>query len=332
MAFVNLASYKSPGVYVQEIDSGIKAITGVSTSTTAFIGVLSEFGNKTATANEKFKGKGDAGNFLLKNYPVITTQGSYRVTVDGIKVDGDDVKIVDDNSAAKLTFKNAEALDDSKEITISYEYKVTFKKSEDFGKNKKIQTEFEIKSFLLASNPKPGINQILDKSVKVFTDGASTSIETDKITISDNSKDEVDPSKYKVVVKITDQALIKDKSVTISYQYMPPAYPKNTPILCTSFGDFKNTFFDLSVAEPKRFLAQAVFGFFNNGGSRCYIVCTDSAGNIEKEVLPALASIDEVALVAAPGQTEKSIQQLLINHCAQYEGIFRAYPVNSQGS
>jgi phage tail sheath protein FI len=35
-----MPSYQSPGVYVEELPSAIKAIAGLSTSTAAFIGVV----------------------------------------------------------------------------------------------------------------------------------------------------------------------------------------------------------------------------------------------------------------------------------------------------
>ena len=44
------------------------------------------------------------------------------------------------------------------------------------------------------------------------------------------------------------------------------------PQLCTSFSDFKRSFGDFSSAPEQNRLAHAVFGFFNNGGTRCGVV------------------------------------------------------------
>ena len=60
---------------------------------------------------------------------------------------------------------------------------------------------------------------------------------------------------------------------------------------------------------PGTALAQAVFGFFQNGGSRCYIVNigTDpsiSGGGTSRRGLQLLEEVDEVAIVAAPGYTD----------------------------
>src|SRR5262249_5281758 len=48
--------------------------------------------------------------------------------------------------------------------------------------------------------------------------------------------------------------------------------PAGVPKLCTSFSDFKKFFGDFSGDAPHDILAQAVYGFFNNGGSRCYVM------------------------------------------------------------
>jgi phage tail sheath protein FI len=54
-------------------------------------------------------------------------------------------------------------------------------------------------------------------------------------------------------------------------------------------------------SEEHHKLAHAVYGFFNNGGSRCYVVRITNADSDLGAALKALAPIDEVALVAAPG-------------------------------
>src|SRR5438128_971292 len=41
--------------------------------------------------------------------------------------------------------------------------------------------------------------------------------------------------------------------------------------LITNFTEFKNAFGDFSTDAGQGILAQAVFGFFANGGTRCYV-------------------------------------------------------------
>jgi hypothetical protein len=60
-------------------------------------------------------------------------------------------------------------------------------------------------------------------------------------------------------------------------------------------------------------LACAVYGFFQNCGTRCYVVNLGTS-NLEAG-LRELARIDEIAIVAAPGSTKYAEYDALINHC-----------------
>jgi phage tail sheath protein FI len=53
-------------------------------------------------------------------------------------------------------------------------------------------------------------------------------------------------------------------------------------------------------------LSNAVYGFFLNGGSRCYVVNIGTGGTVagNKGGLQALEAIDEIAIIAAPGYTD----------------------------
>jgi phage tail sheath protein FI len=60
-------------------------------------------------------------------------------------------------------------------------------------------------------------------------------------------------------------------------------------------------------------LANAVYGFFLNGGSRCYVVNTKGPISGKGRGLDALASIDEVAIIAAPGMTDPDSYSALLD-------------------
>ena len=67
-------------------------------------------------------------------------------------------------------------------------------------------------------------------------------------------------------------------------------------------------------------LASGVFGFFLNGGSRCYVVNVGegnaiTGGTTKREGLRALELIDEIAIVAAPGYTTAAAYESLLSHC-----------------
>ena len=60
-------------------------------------------------------------------------------------------------------------------------------------------------------------------------------------------------------------------------------------------------------------LAHAVYGFFNNGGSRCYVARDSKADDIKTKSLVAFEAIDEIAIVAAPGV--EGVRNDLADHC-----------------
>ena len=71
---------------------------------------------------------------------------------------------------------------------------------------------------------------------------------------------------------------------------------------------------------PSTVLANAVYGFFANRGSRCYIVNMPKSEAIRGAVQPRtglslLEEIDEVAIVAAPGYSDPASHEDLIAHC-----------------
>ncbi len=125
--------------------------------------------------------------------------------------------------------------------------------------------------------------------------------------------------------------------------------PTNEAVLITNWSQFVKTFGDFK--DCSEHLAHAVYGFFNNGGSRCFIVNVGAPADAHKEVkagdkkddkAPAQATggggrdalyigrdggpgarsglkcfeeVDEIAIVAAPGQTSAAVQDALLSHC-----------------
>ncbi len=71
-------------------------------------------------------------------------------------------------------------------------------------------------------------------------------------------------------------------------------------------------------ADPKQAvstdLSHAVFGFFQNGGSRCLVVNLGKGKRVADGVA-ALESHDEVAIVAAPGYADALAYDALLGHC-----------------
>ena len=114
--------------------------------------------------------------------------------------------------------------------------------------------------------------------------------------------------------------------------------PVNEPTLCTNWSQYTKNYGDFQNSE---YLAHAVYGFFNNGGSRCFVLNVGTledanAGGDDKKPklaskaalyigsdngpgtrtgLKALEDVDDVNIVCAPGQTDPVVQDAVLSHC-----------------
>lgn len=114
--------------------------------------------------------------------------------------------------------------------------------------------------------------------------------------------------------------------------------PAGEPRLVTNWSEFKASFGELDAGN--RVLANAVYGFFNNGGTRCWVVrVTDLGGSggadeddQVAQALTAFEAIDEIAIVAVPlpdgdeRNVDKArrdvIRNLTLAHCETMQDRF----------
>ncbi len=122
--------------------------------------------------------------------------------------------------------------------------------------------------------------------------------------------------------------------------------PLNETVLITNWSQFVKTFGDFK--DCSEHLAHAVYGFFNNGGSRCFVVNVgapeghkiETKGGDKKEEkqqvggggrdglfigrdggpgartgLKCMDEVDEIAIIAAPGCISPAVQDALLSHC-----------------
>jgi phage tail sheath protein FI len=126
--------------------------------------------------------------------------------------------------------------------------------------------------------------------------------------------------------------------------------PLNEAVLITNWSQFVKTFGDFK--DCSEHLAHAVYGFFNNGGSRCFVVNVGAPVEAKQESkaqgdkkdekqavqatpgggrdalyigrdggpgartgLKCFEETDEVAILTAPGQTSAAVQDALLSHC-----------------
>jgi hypothetical protein len=104
--------------------------------------------------------------------------------------------------------------------------------------------------------------------------------------------------------------------------------------LVTNFTEFKKYFGDFSKNYEQNVLAHAVYGFFNNGGTRCFVTRVNAATSTNDgkpsdtsaiDIAPALKllePIDEIAIVAAPGLTAANQYAALTAHCENNKNAF----------
>ena len=91
--------------------------------------------------------------------------------------------------------------------------------------------------------------------------------------------------------------------------------------LCTNFTEYTTAFGRPSVNPDHRNLTQAVYGFFNNGGTRCYVVRLNDAANIGM-ALDAFELVDDIAIVAAPGISDPATRSKIDAHCKKMGNRF----------
>jgi len=106
--------------------------------------------------------------------------------------------------------------------------------------------------------------------------------------------------------------------------------PVNEVVFCPNWTTFTKNFGDFNDGGH---LAHAVYGFFNNGGARCFVlnVGLPEEGEPEDKLparyigkdegpgarsgLHAFEEVPDIKIVCAPGQTDPAIQDAVLTHC-----------------
>jgi phage tail sheath protein FI len=136
------------------------------------------------------------------------------------------------------------------------------------------------------------------------------------------------PNKIHLVAKDPETAPTEAAPSPHKFVDFNVAVPAKSPRLITNWTQFTRLFGDLvgdetaakttdatpAVDAGHRALAHAVYGFFNNGGSRCFVVRIAAATDIG-DALKAFATIDEIALVAMPGNADAAVRDAIVSHC-----------------
>lgn len=98
----------------------------------------------------------------------------------------------------------------------------------------------------------------------------------------------------------------------------PSTHEAGEVTLFTDFNGFQRRYGGFAPAPSQNHLAHAVYGFFTNGGERCYVVHEASEEDIiGYNTLEKLASIEEIAILAAPGITNPAVVSAVDSFCQQ---------------
>jgi phage tail sheath protein FI len=102
-----------------------------------------------------------------------------------------------------------------------------------------------------------------------------------------------------------------------------PKASLNEAVPCNNWTEFQARF--CADAAKSTDLALAVFGYFMNGGGRCFVlnVGSDKASlvgdAVKRSGLYAFDAIDEIAIVVAPGYTGAADYDAILTHCERCE-------------
>lgn len=301
-----MPDYRAPGVYVEEVPSAIKPIAGVSTSTAGFIGVFPDvkllwYPGDRITDETVGTADGNKKNFPLP-YPVIESRGSFAVRVDGTEVPA---KPVNDHQGKKASVEFTTTAPVKGEVTVDYFRAVELIRGEPV-----VGSWLGIGDAKTTTFPLPNFPVLETTDYTVVVDGDD---KTRGVSLENDNNNKV----ARVIFRTPQSAPKLGELVTASYVPLKPLAPAGEVRLCTSFGDFVRSFGGFSTDAGQRDLAHAVYGFFNNGGTRCYVVWETKDENILPSALPKLGAIDEIAIVAAPGITKKAVQSAIVDHCTK---------------
>jgi uncharacterized protein len=102
-----------------------------------------------------------------------------------------------------------------------------------------------------------------------------------------------------------------------------PVASAGEPQFITSWEEFKNSFGDIQANNKT--LALAVYGFFNNGGTSCWVTRVVAVAGITTTLSNTLESfepIDDIAIVAVPGATSPTQHEAIMAHCEKMKDRF----------
>lgn len=308
-----MPQYLSPGVYVEEVPSAVQPIAGVGTSTAGFVGVVPDTlvlppytTAKVTGGNPTDAPDGDKTSLKLPNYPVLTTASTFTVRVGGNV--NTTATLANDPAtlSSSVNFTSAPAAGAATTVTIDY-YAVSSLqvRGEGIGTGDDKTKKFRLANYPVSTN---------GASIKVGGTVVSTGV-----TLSNETGSLASYVTFDSLPK-AGAAIVGDYTA-FGRTFSPVKVGQ--PTLCTNFSEFKKAFGDFSTDSGQQSLAHAVYGFFNNGGTRCFVMRYATLTGLQGLTsLAPFEAIDEIALVAAPGVTDNVVWTNVLSHCLKTNDRF----------
>jgi hypothetical protein len=188
----------------------------------------------------------------------------------------------------------------------------------------------------------PVINCLNDEGVVTFNYKKLGEHEIDnvKLSIDNSNKKSYCTIKTKPIkAPGNTQDKIQDKT-TIQLIYLSFAETSENYdfVKCNNFKDFELNFGNFTIHPEKSCLAHAVLGFFQNGGTRCYVCRADNitqtpgvTKNNVDDILKFSENHEDISLIIPVGREIKINERTkIIEHCGKMKDRFAIFHYNTQ--
>lgn len=349
-------TYQAPGVYVEEVPSARQPIAGVGTNTVAFIGIVPseiyypvlnpDFDPVAANAAMHF-------DLLRKKLDEADNEETKRGIEE--KIEGAKKGLEDSRDNLKTQIKHQEDIYNkavTKRDAAKKEWDDAQKKLDDLGS---AANEDDKKKAADNAYAKRGSYQKAEADVdlkKKALDDQSDELKDLEARLNNPPPSSSGTAESYIETEITEflgsrpsDDLLK-KSVLRPYtlvKFEVKVQPLDTKF-CSNFTEYTDRFGPFSAfkstpeegsvtANPDLWdyepcypghhaLTHAVYGFFNNGGTRCFVARIESDSQLEA-ALKNFESIDEVAIITAPGLPKNAtVWEELLSYAESNENVF----------
>ena len=286
------ATYLAPGVYVEEVPSAQQPIAGVGTNTVGFIGIVPDVIYYPEDNPDYDPVMAQAAVILSQRGTGETeaTRGAKaQLEAESERLKGE-IKKLDEETIPAAEKRVTDAGNDTERNRAqSALERIKDRRRDRDVEQKEVQTK--LAGTQPAANAEVNESDLLRPSIL-------------KPFLLRKFKVEVEPFSAKLCTNFTEY--------TNRFGSFRAEFPEPVPNL----GEVKEL-----VASTHRALTHAVYGFFKNGGTRCFVSRIKNVSQLKK-ALDVFESIDVIAIIAAPGLDGQANWDLLTSHCEKCEDRF----------